>query len=539
MIDLQAYTGQIKGLISGTGDVIGPPESTATPPNSSGKVCFYGNTRFFLDKEATAVYSVEALTFLRDVALRSFNEALTRAAAGSNGKVNVLIPITQFEPHFANAQELIDFLQPVVKTYERLNVDFGANAYKTAATNFASNTDCDWFVSVKLDADDVLAPGYLDWVVQSVIPTLDRGAIVASRKLPRLNYGFGRCFVNPEKHFFKSMGQLDTCPYYNGWSVGQVRVLRRDVFLALGMPFDSDAHAVNLSVLRAGVVEKILKRAPIPLLKRDFQLVKNFTLFQDTDAEMEELTGIKMVETTEAGFGPAGIYMKTPLSSHFPFNEYPTYPECTPEVWTDAIANATMLNRIKGTFEYVYESGEKSKMTLLHLCKSSAVWRKERRSWFGMKTCEDMDQHFQTLVSWRKLQPPEEVEASESLRDTVASYFGPILDGIESFFGEINDDNWSEQGVNALKNFTLSNLKRPNMTMLQMSCRNSTTQWEKEMFSWFGLKSCEELDQPLLIDGPPTTKKTKKIVRRVKHKVKVSAGVKIIRKSELSSRGKN
>jgi hypothetical protein len=397
--------------------------------SNNNKVCYYGNTRFFLDKEATDIFAIEALTFLRDVTLRSFNEALT---TNVNEKVHVMIPIKQYAPQFASAQELIDLMHPVVDTYDRLDIDFSPDAYQKVATSFLSQENkCNWIVSIKLDADDVLSPGYLDWITRSIIPTLHRGAVVASRKLARLNYGFGRCFVNPEIHFFKPMGEYDTCPYFAGWSVGQVRVMRRDVFEALDMPFDSDAHAVNLSVLRAQVMTKVLKRVPPPLLNRDFKLVKNYTLFLDTDAEMEELTGIKMVETTEAGFGPAGVYMKTPLSSHFPFNEYPSYGECTPALWSKAISNATLLNKVKGTFDYIYNYGEKSKMTLLDLCKSSGTWRKERRSWFGMKTCEEMDKHFQTLVSWRKVHPSAVEKSSVSLWETITGVLNNVSGGMD------------------------------------------------------------------------------------------------------------
>lgn len=318
--------------------------NTTDPPS----VCFYGDTRFFLSENSTYVFAKELLTFLGEVALRSFNEAL------STGKIHVMIPITKVQPHFADLQDLVQFVKPLVEKYEHLNIDFSTEAYNTTAGLF-NTTNCEWVVSVKLDADDVLAPGYLDWIADKIIPTLDRGALVASRRLPRLNYGFNRCYANPKKGLQGNMGTHATCPYWTGWSVGQTRIFRRDVFEALGMPFQSDPHALALSKLRSAVFWKILKKEPPASLKSDFKLAKNFTLFNSKEAEMENATGIKMVETTDGGFGPAGIYMKTPMSSHFPFGKVRTFARCSPDKWAEAVSNATTLNTIKGTYDYLYD----------------------------------------------------------------------------------------------------------------------------------------------------------------------------------------
>ena len=86
--------------------------------------CFYGDTRFFLSENSTYVY---ANTFLREVAFRSFNEAL------NTGKMHVMIPITKVQPHFADLQELVHFVKPLVEKYEQLNIDFLPEAYNTTA----------------------------------------------------------------------------------------------------------------------------------------------------------------------------------------------------------------------------------------------------------------------------------------------------------------------------------------------------------------------------------------------------------------------
>jgi hypothetical protein len=272
------------------------PVGVSSQDGSALSVCFYGDTRFFLSENSTAVFAKELVTFLGEVALRSFNDALT------SGKIHVTIPVTDVQPHFVDWQDLVQFVTPMVEKYDKLQVDFAPHAYTTIAETFRHETTCDWVVSVKLDADDILAPGYLDWVVKEILPTIERGAIVASRRLPRLNYGFNRCYANPKAGLVGKLGTHATCPYWAGWATGQTRIFRRDVFLALGMPFQSDPHAIALSVLRSQVYTKILNEIPPSYLDADFEIAKNYSWFNSTDAEMERKTGIKMVETTDAGF---------------------------------------------------------------------------------------------------------------------------------------------------------------------------------------------------------------------------------------------
>ena len=349
-------------------------------------VCFFGDTRLFLTETATDVFVNEILTFLGKVALRSFNEAL------SEGKIHVMIPLHQVKPHFNHWTEVDKFIRPLIADYEHLNVDFSPRAFSSAA-NFFGRTKCSWVVAVKLDADDVLAPGYLDWIVKDVIPTLKRGAVVASRRLPRLNYGYKRCNSDPTEGVKGKLGFDDTCPYWSGWSVGQTRIFRREVFKALKMPFESVAHALALTFYRRDVITEILKEKPPWFFKRDFKHAKRWHLFRRSDKIMEKKTGIKMIDSVEAGFGPSGIYMKTPLSSHFPFGRLNRLPKCTPAKWIETIANATRGNTVKGKYEYLYEWGQHSNLTRFDNCVSSYTVAARRPSEVDIRVeCEHWDQ---------------------------------------------------------------------------------------------------------------------------------------------------
>jgi hypothetical protein len=354
------------------------------------EVCFYGNTRFFFDEKTTKPFVMNLLTFLRDISLRSYNEALI----GKN-KIHVLIPISSYEPHFRSWQELHDFLRPVVDTYTKLNVDFSPDAYERAASNFG-NTDCKWVISAKLDADDVILPGYLDWIVQKVIPTLRRGALVGGRYMARLHIGFGRCTVDtsrgPGRHF------------WSGMATAQTRVFRRDVFEALGMPFESSNHSTAVNRLRRDVFEKILKLKPPKLLKNTtIKVMRNITLQKSWDAEMEKITGIRMVEPTLARepFGPPAVYIMSPLSGHFNYSKIVKAPLCTEAVWSRFWNDAMHLNGIKSNLDYIFKTVQHVDFSVYDTCKSHTFFDLSvdfpKQDW--PSTCEEMETKFGEVLA--------------------------------------------------------------------------------------------------------------------------------------------
>jgi hypothetical protein len=73
-------------------------------------ICLFGSSRFFLSKTTTKSFAMNLLTFLRDVSLRSFNDAIL----AEHAKVHVLIPIESYQPHFRSWQEIVHWLQPVI-----------------------------------------------------------------------------------------------------------------------------------------------------------------------------------------------------------------------------------------------------------------------------------------------------------------------------------------------------------------------------------------------------------------------------------------
>jgi hypothetical protein len=380
--------------------------------NATSSICLFGTTRLFLSNESTTVFVQELLTFLGEVSLRSFQSAT------SEQTVTVLIPVTDEKPHFLDWNELAAFVQPMIKEYSRVIVDFSPNSYNESLRR-VSTSNCEWIVSVNLDADDILVPGYIDWIINQILPTLDKGAIVASRRLPRLHYGFNRCNLDVKQGLLGKLGTWETCPYWSGWATGQTRILRRDIFESLDRPLHPVPHALALSQLRSAIITNLLKQIPPVYLHNDFELAKNYTLFESIDNEMELITGIKMIDSTDAGFGPAGIYTKTPLSSHFPFAEVSTYDYCSKEKWEEVISNANLLNQANQSYDYLYEWGQKSKITFYHMCKSSIMYKKERKfhGKFRETPCNIMEHQLQEELeaAAKELQNTPEDEKSLKL----------------------------------------------------------------------------------------------------------------------------
>ena len=320
-------------------------------------ICFYGSTRFFFTEKRSKEYGEAMLNSLRDIALPSYNNAMI--SEDSQTPIRVLAPIKSDNPSIPPAEVLRARLQPAADKLSKIQVDFSENAYKNAQKEF-DKTPCSWVVLVKLDADDALMPGYFDWLAQTVVPELDReglrGALVGSRHSPRVGYGNGDCFA-----YFPRKG---TGFHFGGEAQGQTRILRREAFVAMGKPFEAPGHTRGLVSLRRGVYEKILKQDPPEdiLSITDQKIVMNYPLQQSKNDEMTAITGIKMIDTAEAGFGPAGLYLKTPASKHFG-REYHTLlaedkKTCTKEVWSnEIIQKATSQNAIRGmNFDFVYDS---------------------------------------------------------------------------------------------------------------------------------------------------------------------------------------
>lgn len=353
------------------------------------KICFYGSTRIFFTENTTKTFVKNLLILLRDLSLRSYNEALI-----AKNKIHVMIPISMFKPHFKSVQDLVRVVKPVIDTYDKLVVDFSKRAHAKAARKFRT-TDCEWVVATKLDADDVIFPGFLDWIVQTVIPTLDRGALVGGQRMARLQMGFGHCEAN------------STFPpiHWPGEAMGQTRVFRRDVFEMLDMPFDAPPHSIALNAYRRLVFRKLFPNRKLPKpLQKDLIGPKAFAQNRAWDAEMENITGIRMVDPSFANqpFGPPSIYIRSPMSSHFDYSRVFHSPRCTEAEWSSVWDDIMHLNGFSSNMSYIYTTLQTLDITVYDICKSHTLFRQffgdKNRKWFGnATTCEELDTKFRQV----------------------------------------------------------------------------------------------------------------------------------------------
>ena len=348
-------------------------------------VCFYGSTRFFFSRQTTKSFVTNFLTVLRDISLRSFNEALI----AKKNKIHVLVPISSYEPHFQSVDDVIKYLRPVVDTYTNLDVTFSPNAHRIAKRRF-SKTDCKWVVITKLDADDVIFPGFLDWIVQKIIPTLDRGAVVGGQFMNRLIVGYGLCMLKTNVGPF----------HWPGEAMAQTRVIRRDVFERLSNPFEAPPHTSALSSLRRDVFKLFFAGEPIPLplVRKTNGDRLRYSEEKLWDARMENVTGIRMVEPSLASepFGPPSLYLKSPLSSHFLYENIAIMPHCTDAEWASVWEKATLQNAMKSNMDYIHKTLQSLPFSVYDACKShsffSDYFGSSNLAWFGnATTCEAME----------------------------------------------------------------------------------------------------------------------------------------------------
>jgi hypothetical protein len=78
------------------------------------------------------------------------------------------------------------------------------------------------------------------------------------------------------------------------------------------------------------------------------------------------------------------MYVKSPLSSRFPFTDVSKFMQCSAETWEQAISNATQWDTLKkkGTSDYLYDWGQRSDMRLYDVCESSHFFKLHKKQVF-------------------------------------------------------------------------------------------------------------------------------------------------------------
>ena len=248
------------------------------------------------------------------------------------------------------------------------------------------NPLCAWVANIRLDADDVLAPGYLEYISNNVVKQLEQtttfkgdpwlGAVLAPRRLNRVVLGHGIC-----------MASMMERKVFAGYSVGQATLVSVSVFATLGYSAVSGDHTAVLQLLRNEVTRKVLRdvnyssrAGRLPALNKSTNLMEDgFQSYNEAYDKMDEAQSrITFIDIRENSFGPVHPYLVTPLSGHFPWGELNELPPCT----------LSQMKQIQGGFGYNIDfafAGMKilEPIQLIDACRSNIHFRKAAKEMFS------------------------------------------------------------------------------------------------------------------------------------------------------------
>lgn len=349
----------------------------------SESVCFMGFVPIRIMPNATKTFVTSMLEFAREISLRSFGDALTN---GGGQVIHLRISFGgDLDAHFASWDEFCKYFMVLEDKYHNLKIYMEDSRKKNPEglktwSRVPETLKCAWIFSTKLDADDVMMPGYLDWMRDEVVPKLRReeklGALVTTREnLPKILVAFDRCTaLKPSK------GQ-----FWSGFSVGQTTIMRKDLFEKIR--FVQGGHYFILNKFRKIVMTKFLnQKVPSGFFPED----ANFTQMEAADERIEEQSRIKLVDTYSSGFGTAGFYMHTLLSGHFRYTSLPRAAVCTEREWAKVMKKSAFINQDITSQQLLYiRDGAQQiiKVTPNDLCESHQFFKERKLT--GNKTCAE------------------------------------------------------------------------------------------------------------------------------------------------------
>jgi hypothetical protein len=212
------------------------------------------------------------------------------------------------------------------------------------------NPQCAWVAKIRLDADDFLAPGYFEYIANSVVVNKLEvtttsageswlGALIASRRLNKLVLGKGICDSNIEKSSI-----------FSGYSVGQTIVVSVSVYAELGYKIIGGDHTALGQLLRNEVAHKVLHDADyssragrLPALNATTnQMEDGFASYNEEYDQLDATRSRVLILDIYESFGQVHPYLITPLSGHFPWSELSKLPHCT----------VSQIEKIKAGFGY-------------------------------------------------------------------------------------------------------------------------------------------------------------------------------------------
>ena len=247
---------------------------------------------------------------------------------------------------------------------------------------------CKWIVLLRLDADDALAENYVPYLVNDIIPNVLAGTtpslgetwlggVVASHHIPIVQYGYGRCQYNNEA--------IPNSVPYSGASLGQARILHRDVFQVMKYTVRGGAHPNTVHLLRNQVMHQFLRNESYSA-KEGLDKANNYDPAHDL--RHQALSRVKFIEATHSGFGrTSGVYFSSPLSGHFNWWGVAEMKVCTEK-------EKELMNSFYGyNMSYVFNPDNFKNLSIFDACTSNMFFLKVQNK-FKTKNCSEVQQIF-------------------------------------------------------------------------------------------------------------------------------------------------
>jgi hypothetical protein len=287
-------------------------------------VCLFLHTR--LDVKKWDVNRTDKFSsYMRDVFLNSILRQCKDLTLCSSLKSFYLVITIQSYNH--ELGKFFEYVSRVTNLHLISPIDY-PHSFREEVAQIIEQDNCEWLSNIWLDADDALLDGYFDYVTSDITKKLLttttpngsawRGAVFAPREMPRLIVGMNRCIV---KH--------KDIALWSGHSQGMGFILRRDVWESMGKAIPRRGiHNKFLPKFRRYIMDKLkydYEFCQSPYVKdKRWRKTKEQIACELKDATESRIMSIDIALTNKTGT----LFVQTPFSSHFPWNQWENLPLC-------------------------------------------------------------------------------------------------------------------------------------------------------------------------------------------------------------------
>lgn len=365
-----------------------------SPPKFIGNedgVCIIPHIGLYKDPHYTEAFGNSVITTLKNVALRSIR---MQKLSSTVKTVAIQLNFPSWNQHFTSKEEMNAFFKS--DEFEHIPLDIVTDG-ESLEPDAIRNSSCKWIAFVRLDADDALGTDYFNYIGDYLVPNLlERkfygkdylGAVVASSHLPVLYYGFGHCDFNPDPYKNK---------HYSGFSVGQTRIYRKDVYeeLTYRKAAPGVSHVRVIEHMRNIIMQQFMKDKEY---KSQIYDKRDDLKYRQRD---EDATAVKMIDVSKIDFQkPLGIYFQTPLSGNFPWRDIMKKPECTYQKQQEFLGKYDYSM----DYSFIFDQVNTKNLTIMDACKSNVYFNNVQAVLMRtFKTCESLskgwDKHVQTGIA--------------------------------------------------------------------------------------------------------------------------------------------